>query len=148
MELLVADEISRSFFERLATTTNRSFALRSSIITRIFARERLINTGRTERRDGGEATKPRPLLPEWKGRDPPRLVAREQFGRRSPARLILEIDVRNLLSVVVTHDVAGRLFLDCPRRRDMDFCDAPMIRKNVTDGEKKTSPQNLPHPRR
>src|SRR5262249_44777641 len=52
------------------------------------------------------------------------------------------------LSGLVTHDVAGRLFLDCPRRRDVDFCNAPMIRKNVTDEEKKTSPQNPPHPRR
>jgi hypothetical protein len=49
---------------------------------------------------------------------------------------------------VVTHDVAGRLFLDCPTPRDVDFCNAPMIRRNVTDEEKKTSPQNPPHLRR
>jgi len=29
--------------------------------------------------------------------DPPRLIFREQLGGRSPARLILEIDIRKLL---------------------------------------------------
>jgi len=33
--------------------------------------ERLIDSGWTERRGGGEGTKQRPLLPEWKGREPP-----------------------------------------------------------------------------
>jgi len=33
--------------------------------------ERLINAGWTMRRGGGEAIKQRPLLPEWKGREPP-----------------------------------------------------------------------------
>jgi hypothetical protein len=34
--------------------------------------ERLIKSGWTERRGGGEATKPRPMLPEWKdSREPP-----------------------------------------------------------------------------
>jgi hypothetical protein len=33
-------------------------------------------------------------------------------GRRSPTRLILEIDVRERLSIVVTHDETGVLFLD------------------------------------
>jgi hypothetical protein len=32
-------------------------------------------------------------------RDPPRLVAREQLGRRSPARFILVIDIGDLLAV-------------------------------------------------
>jgi len=71
---------------------------------------------------------------------------KRQLAVDRPTGLILEIDVRKLLSVVVTHNVAGRLFLDC--RRDVDFCNALMIRKNATDEGKKTSPQNPPHPRR
>ena len=39
-------------------------------------------------------------------RDPPRLVFREQLGSRSPARLILEIDIRKRLAAVVAHDKA------------------------------------------
>jgi hypothetical protein len=45
----------------------------------------------------------------------PRLVAREQLGRRASPRLILEIDVGKLLPVVIAHDVARRLFLDDSR---------------------------------
>jgi len=40
-------------------------------------------------------------------RDPPRLIFREQLGRRSPARLVLEVDVSELLAVVIAHDIAG-----------------------------------------
>jgi hypothetical protein len=31
----------------------------------------------------------------------------EQLGRRSPARLVLELDVSELLAVVIAHDIAG-----------------------------------------
>jgi hypothetical protein len=48
----------------------------------------------------------------------PRLVARKQLGRRSSARLILEIDIRKLLPVVIADDKAGGLFLDGPRRQE------------------------------
>ena len=41
------------------------------------------------------------------GRNPPRLVAREQSGRSASARLILEIDIRELLPVVVAHHKTG-----------------------------------------
>jgi hypothetical protein len=41
------------------------------------------------------------------GRNPPRLVFGEQFGRRAPAGLILEIDIGQLLPGVVGHDKAG-----------------------------------------
>jgi hypothetical protein len=37
-------------------------------------------------------------------RDPPRLVFGEQLGGRSPARLFLEIDIRERLSVVVADE--------------------------------------------
>jgi hypothetical protein len=70
------------------------------------------------------------------------------LGRRSPAGFVLEVDVGELLSVVVANNEARLLLLDGPGRRDVDFCNAPMIRKNVTDEEKKTSRQNPPHPRR
>ena len=39
--------------------------------------------------------------------DPSRLIFREQLGRRSPARLVLEVDVSELLAVVIAHDIAG-----------------------------------------
>jgi hypothetical protein len=39
--------------------------------------------------------------------DQPRLIAREQAGSRSPAGLILEIDIRQCLPVVVAHDETG-----------------------------------------
>jgi len=38
-------------------------------------------------------------------RDPAGLVVGEQFRRRSPLRLILEIDIREHLAVVVAHDL-------------------------------------------
>jgi hypothetical protein len=38
--------------------------------------------------------------------DPPRLIAREQAGRRSPPRLILEIDVRHRRPIAVLHNEA------------------------------------------
>ena len=37
-------------------------------------------------------------------RDPPRLVLRELLGRRSPAGLILEIDIGERVAAVVAHD--------------------------------------------
>ena len=39
-------------------------------------------------------------------RDPSRLVFCEQLGRRSPARLILEIDISQLLFGALDHDKA------------------------------------------
>jgi len=51
-------------------------------------------------------------------RDPPRLIFREQLGRRSPAGLVLEVDIGELLTVVIAHHKAGRLFFDLPRRRE------------------------------
>jgi hypothetical protein len=48
-------------------------------------------------------------------RDPPRLIAGQQLRRRSPAGLILEIDVGERLAGVVLHDEAGVRFLDDPR---------------------------------
>jgi hypothetical protein len=41
------------------------------------------------------------------GRNPPRLVFREQLGRRSPAGLILEIDNSQLFAGIVFDDKAG-----------------------------------------
>jgi len=40
------------------------------------------------------------------------------FRRRSPARLIFEIDIGERLTVVVAHDETRGLFLDGPRRRE------------------------------
>ena len=40
------------------------------------------------------------------GRNPPRLVLREQLGRRSSAGLLLEIDIRQLLPGAVDYDKA------------------------------------------
>ena len=52
------------------------------------------------------------------GRNPPRLVARKQFRRRSPPRLILEIDVGELLPGGVLHDDASVVeFFNRPWRR-------------------------------
>jgi hypothetical protein len=45
----------------------------------------------------------------------------EQLGRRASPRLILEIDIGELLSVVVADDKAGGLFLDGPRRWESTF---------------------------
>jgi hypothetical protein len=50
--------------------------------------------------------------------NPPRFIPREQFGRRSPPRLILEIDKGKLLAVVVADDKAGFQLIDRPRRRE------------------------------
>jgi hypothetical protein len=33
-------------------------------------------------------------------------------------RLVLEIDIRELLAAVIAHDKTGVQFLDCPRRRE------------------------------
>jgi hypothetical protein len=55
-----------------------------------------------------------PAIPEFSNihRDPPRLVLREQLRRRSPARLILEIDIRQPLPGAVDHDKARIQFID------------------------------------
>jgi hypothetical protein len=45
-------------------------------------------------------------------RNPPRLVFGEQLGRRSPAGILLEIDVGDLLAVAVTDNKAGLQFVD------------------------------------
>src|SRR6202795_3735295 len=55
-------------------------------------------------------------------RDKERLVAREQLCARSPAGLILLIDMRQRLLVVVAHDEAGGAFLDRPGRREAARC--------------------------
>jgi hypothetical protein len=71
-------------------------------------------------------------------RDPPRLVFGEQLSYRSPARLILEIDVSELLAVGVAHDKAGFQLLDRPGRRETFleqtkiFNDADQTRKEQT----------------
>ena len=51
-------------------------------------------------------------------RDPPCLIFGGQFCRRSPAGLILEIDIGQLLPGAVSHGKAGVQFLDGPRRRE------------------------------
>jgi hypothetical protein len=48
------------------------------------------------------------------GGDPPRLVFGEQIGCRSPAGLLLEIDVGGPLAVCVANEVARGLLLDRP----------------------------------
>ena len=48
-------------------------------------------------------------------RDPARLILRQQLGRRPSPRLILVIDVSELLSVSVPHDVVVRLWFGGPR---------------------------------
>ncbi len=50
--------------------------------------------------------------------DEPRLILREQLGCRSPADLLLEVDIRELLAAVVFHDKARFQFLDGPGRRE------------------------------
>jgi hypothetical protein len=53
--------------------------------------------------------------------NPSRLILAEQLCGRSPARLLLEIDIGELLSVVVAHDKAGAQLLDRPERREAAF---------------------------
>jgi hypothetical protein len=45
-------------------------------------------------------------------RNPTRFIPRQQFRRRSPPRLILEIDIGERLSAVVADDETGGLFFD------------------------------------
>ena len=52
------------------------------------------------------------------GCDPASFIFAEQLGRRSPAWFVLIIDVAQRLPVSVTHDKAGGLFFDRPRRRE------------------------------
>ena len=55
-------------------------------------------------------------------RNPARLIFREQLGRRSAPRLILEIDIGELLPVGVPHDEAGIVeIFDGPRRREAAY---------------------------
>jgi hypothetical protein len=56
--------------------------------------------------------------------DPSRLVLAKQLGRRSPARLVLEINVSELLPAVVAHDKAGIQFLDGPGRPEASDAEA------------------------
>jgi hypothetical protein len=49
---------------------------------------------------------------------PEHLAGSHKLCRRSPARLILEIDIGELLAAVVADDKAGVLFLNRPGRRD------------------------------
>jgi hypothetical protein len=52
------------------------------------------------------------------GCNPPRLVARYQSRRRSPAGLLLEIDICERLTGLILHNETGFAFLDGPRRRE------------------------------
>ena len=52
------------------------------------------------------------------GCDPSRLIFGEQLRRRSPPRLILEIDIGELLSRAVLHDEGGTDIFDRPWRRE------------------------------
>jgi len=45
----------------------------------------------------------------------------EQLGRRSPSRLVLEIDIRERLPVVIADDETRGLFLDGPGRREASW---------------------------
>jgi hypothetical protein len=45
-------------------------------------------------------------------RDPPRLVAGEQLRRRSPAGLVLEVDVGERLAAAIAHDQTRRRLFD------------------------------------
>src|SRR5580704_12857950 len=47
-------------------------------------------------------------------RNPPRFIFCEQLGRRSPARLVLEINKRQLLPGAVLHDEARLQLIDGP----------------------------------
>ena len=51
------------------------------------------------------------------GRDPPGLVTGKELRRRVPARLLLEIDVREGLARMILHDETGVRFFDRPGRR-------------------------------
>ena len=52
-------------------------------------------------------------------RHPPRLVLGEQFGREAPTGLVLEVEIRQCLSILVADDEAGVVvLLDRPRRRE------------------------------
>ena len=60
------------------------------------------------RSDAGHGLSPQQLRQlDDVGSDPPRLVPREQLGRRSPAGLLLEIGVRQRVPGVILHDEAG-----------------------------------------
>jgi hypothetical protein len=49
-------------------------------------------------------------------RDPPRFVFREQLGGRSPARLILEIDVGKSLPASIADNLASSTFQGAAKR--------------------------------
>ena len=50
--------------------------------------------------------------------NPSRLILAEQLGCRAAARLILEIDIRQLLPGAVRHDEGRTNVLDSPGRRE------------------------------
>src|SRR5690348_2282516 len=50
------------------------------------------------------------------------LIMRHQVLRRSPARLISEIDEGERLSVTILHDETGLAFFDRPGRREAAGC--------------------------
>jgi hypothetical protein len=50
--------------------------------------------------------------------DAPGIVGGEQLGRRSPSRLLREIDVGECLPVLIAHDEAVIGLLDGPGRRE------------------------------
>jgi hypothetical protein len=50
----------------------------------------------------------------------PCFITGEQLSSRAPPRLILEIDIGELLPVVIADDKAGGLFLDRPRRSQIN----------------------------
>src|SRR4029077_20474813 len=52
------------------------------------------------------------------GRDPPGLVTGKELRRRVPARLLLEIDVREGPASMILHDETGVRFFDRPGRRE------------------------------
>src|SRR5205823_14872683 len=55
------------------------------------------------------------------------LVAREQVRGRAPSRLLLEIDVSELLSRAVLYDEASLGLIDGPGRREAAIGDDPLV---------------------
>jgi len=64
-------------------------------------------------------------------RDPPCFVFGKQFRRRSPSPFVLIIEVSELLSVGVAHDVVVRLQLGRPRRREAAVTGCVGFRKRM-----------------
>ena len=70
------------------------------------SRSRVPDSGSCRSRASGAIAQQRRQLGDV-GSDPPRLVARQQLCRRSPAGLLLEIDVRQRLPASIVDDEAG-----------------------------------------